>query len=215
GYERGWLKGDVVAGMTVAAYLVPQVMAYSIIVGLPAVAGLWAALAPLAVYFVLGTSRKMSIGPETTTSLMTAAGVGALVGVAGGPERYAEVAAILAIGVGLVCIVGFVGRLGFVTRLLSRPVLIGYLIGIAVLMMVSQLSKVTKVETEGEEIWHEIWSFIQNVGQIHLPMVLMAGAVLIFLFGAKWLIPKFPSPIVALLVAAGAVAILGLDKLGL
>ena len=156
GYERGWLKGDVVAGVTVAAYLVPQVMAYSIIMGLPAVAGLWAALAPLAVYFVLGTSRKMSIGPETTTSLMTAAGVGALVGAAGGPERYAEVAAILAIGVGLVCIVGFVGRLGFVTRLLSRPVLIGYLIGIAVLMMVSQLSKVTKVETEGEEIWHEI-----------------------------------------------------------
>ena len=215
GYERGWLKGDVVAGVTVAAYLVPQVMAYSIIMGLPAVAGLWAALAPLAVYFVLGTSRKMSIGPETTTSLMTAAGVGALVGAAGGPERYAEVAAILAIGVGLVCIVGFVGRLGFVTRLLSRPVQIGYLIGIAVLMMVSQLSKVTKVETEGEEIWHEIWSFIQNAGQIHLPTVLTAGAVLIFLFGAKWLIPKFPSPIVALLVAAGAVAIFGLDKLGL
>ena len=215
GYERGWLKGDVVAGVTVAAYLVPQVMAYSIIMGLPAVAGLWAALAPLAVYFVLGTSRKMSIGPETTTSLMTAAGVGALVGAAGGPERYAEVAAILAIGVGLVCIVGFVGRLGFVTRLLSRPVLIGYLIGIAVLMMVSQLSKVTKVETEGEEIWHEVWSFIQSTGQIHVPTVLMAGAVLIFLFGAKWLIPKFPSPIVALLVAAGAVAIFGLDKLGL
>ena len=93
--------------------------------------------------------------------------------------------------------------------------LIGYLIGIAVLMMVSQLSKVTKVETEGEEIWHEIWSFIQNAGQIHLPTVLMAGAVLIFLFGAKWLIPKFPSPIVALLVAAGAVAIFGLNKLGL
>ena len=215
GYERGWLKGDVVAGVTVAAYLVPQVMAYSIIVGLTAVAGLWAALAPLAVYFVLGTSRKMSIDPETTTSLMTAAGVGALVGAAGGPERSAEVAAILAIGVGLVCIVGFVGRLGFVTRLLSRPVLIGYLIGIAVLMMVSQLSKVTKVETEGKEIWQEIWSFIRNASQIHLPTVLMAGAVLIFLFGAKWLIPKFPSPIVALLVAAGAVAIFGLDKLGL
>lgn len=215
GYERGWLKGDVVAGVTVAAYLVPQVMAYSIIVGLPAVAGLWAALAPLAVYFVLGTSRKMSIGPETTTSLMTAAGVGALVGAAGGPERYAEVAAILAIGVGLVCIVGFVGRLGFVTRLLSRPVLIGYLIGIAVLMMVSQLSKVTKVETEGEEIWQEIWSLIQNAGQIHLPTVLMAGAVLVFLFGAKWLIPKFPSPMVALLVAAGAVAMFGLDRVGL
>lgn len=96
-YERSWLRGDVVAGVTVAAYLVPQVMAYAVIAGLPAVVGLWAILAPMLIYFVLGTSRKLSIGPESTTALMTAAGVGALVGAAGGPERYAEVAAVLAI----------------------------------------------------------------------------------------------------------------------
>ncbi|MDU0333727.1 SulP family inorganic anion transporter, partial [Enterococcus sp. 2CBP] len=118
----------------VAAYLVPQVMAYAVIAGLPAVVGLWSILLPMVIYFFLGTSRKLSIGPESTTALMTAAGVGALVGAAGGPERYAEVAAILAIAVGIVCLIGFVTRLGFLTSLLSRPVLIGYLIGIALLM---------------------------------------------------------------------------------
>lgn len=112
-YERSWLSGDVVAGVTVAAYLVPQVMAYAVIAGLPAVVGLWAVLAPMFLYFFLGTSRKLSIGPESTTALMTAAGVGALLEAAGGPEHYAEVAALLAIAVGVVCIVAFVARLGF------------------------------------------------------------------------------------------------------
>src|SRR5699024_12833354 len=92
-YQRGWLKGDVTAGITVAAYLVPQVMAFASIVELPAVVGLWAVLAPMAVYFFLATSRKMSIGPESTPEVMSAAGMGGLVAAAGGPEHIAEVAA--------------------------------------------------------------------------------------------------------------------------
>src|SRR5699024_6881133 len=158
-YRRSWLRGDLLAGVTVAAYLVPQVMAYAVIAGLPAVVGLWSILLPMVIYFFLGTSRKLSIGPESTTALMTAAGVGALVGAAGGPERYAEVAAILAIAVGIVCLIGFVTRLGFLTSLLSRPVLIGYLIGIALLMIVSQLGKITQLEVEGESTWDKVVSF--------------------------------------------------------
>ena len=79
-YERRWLRGDTVAGVTVAAYLIPQVMAYAVIAGLPAVVGLWAILAPLLLYAALGSSRQMSVGPESTTALMTAAGVGVLTG---------------------------------------------------------------------------------------------------------------------------------------
>lgn len=214
-YERSWLRGDIVAGVTVAAYLVPQVMAYAVIAGLPAVVGLWAVLAPMLIYFFLGTSRKLSIGPESTTALMTAAGVGALVGAAGGPERYAEVAAIMAIAVGLVCIVAFVARLGFLTRLLSRPVLIGYLIGIAVLMIVSQLGKVTKIEVEGESTWQEVAFFLGQLGQSHLPTVLMAGGVLVLLYVANWLIPRAPVALIALLFAAAVVAVFGLDRYGL
>src|SRR5690625_8025629 len=99
-YQRGWIKGDVIAGITVAAYLIPQVLAFASIVRLPAVVGMWAVLGPMAIYFVLGTSRKMSIGPVSTTVLMTAAGIRVLVGAAGGHGRMAEVAALLAIAVG-------------------------------------------------------------------------------------------------------------------
>ena len=214
-YQRGWIKGDVIAGITVAAYLIPQVMAFASIVGLPAVVGLWAVLGPMAIYFVLGTSRKMSIGPESTTVLMTAAGISALVGAAGGPEHMAEVAALLAIAVGAVCLIGYVGRLGFLTRLLSRPVLVGYLLGIALLMFISQLSEVTKVETSGDQSWQEVASFFQNIHNAHIPTVLMALAVFVLLFLAQWIAPKFPAPLLVLLVAAGAVAVFGLDRYGL
>ena len=74
GYRREWLRGDHLAGVAVAAYLVPQVMAYSGIAGLPPQAGLWACLGSLAIYAVLGSSRQLSVGPESTTALMTAAG---------------------------------------------------------------------------------------------------------------------------------------------
>ncbi len=156
-YERPWLRGDLVAGITVAAYLVPQVMAYAVIVGLPSVVGLWAILLPLLLYAILGSSRQLSIGPEASTALMTAAGVGALVG-AVGAERHAEVAAIFAIAVGIVCLAGWVLRLGFLAALLSRPVLVGYMTGIGLLMIVSQLGKVTKLDLDGGHPLLEVWS---------------------------------------------------------
>ena len=104
GYQRAWLRGDVLAGLTVAAYLVPQVMAYATVAGLPPVAGLWAAIAPLAVYALLGSSRQLSVGPESTTSLMTASVLAPIV--AGDPARYAALAALLALLVGGICLVG-------------------------------------------------------------------------------------------------------------
>ena len=102
GYRRGWLRGDVLAGLTVAAYLVPQVMAYATVAGLPPVVGLWAALVPLAVYAVLGSSRQLSIGPESTTALMTAVVLMPIA--AGDPVRYAALAAALALLVGGLCL---------------------------------------------------------------------------------------------------------------
>src|SRR6478672_2972359 len=146
-YERRWLRGDLLAGVTVAAYLVPQVMAYAVIAGLPPVVGLWTAMGPLAVYAVLGSSRQLSVGPESSTALMTAVAVGALV--AQGDQPYAEVAAALAVTVGTLCLLFWICRLGFVANLLSRPVLIGYMAGIGVLMIISQLGKVTGIHITG------------------------------------------------------------------
>ncbi|HJE52117.1 MAG TPA: sulfate permease [Tessaracoccus flavescens] len=214
-YERPWLRGDILAGITVAAYLIPQVMAYAAIAGLPAVAGLWAILAPLLLYAILGTSRQLSIGPESTTALMTAVGVGALVGAAGGPERYAEVAALLAIAVGLVCIVGFILRLGFLAALLSRPVLVGYLVGIAVLMITSQFGKVTKLTIDGDNPIAETRSLLAQITEAHLPTVIVAAVVLVLLIVMHKVAPKLPGPLIVLLLAAAVVAVFGLQRFGL
>jgi sulfate permease, SulP family len=117
-YERGWLRRDVLAGVTVAAYLIPQVMAYAEIAGLPPVVGLWAIMGPLLVSAVVGSSRQLSIGPESTTALMTASVVAPLA--VGDPGRYAALAAALALVVGVLCVIGWLARLGFLADLLSR-----------------------------------------------------------------------------------------------
>lgn len=189
GYEKAWLRGDVVAGITVAAYLVPQVMAYAYVAGLPPVTGLWASLAPLAIYAIFGASRQLSIGPESTTALLSAAAVGALV--AGAPvERRLEVSALLAIAVGLVCLVGWAARLGFLARLLSRPVLIGYMAGIAILMIVSQLGKVTGLKIAGDQPWQEVRDLASRAGEVKLPVLGMALAVVAFLVLLRRWAPK-------------------------
>ena len=211
-YQRGWLRGDVIAGVTVAAYLVPQVMAYAEVAGLPAIAGLWAVVAPLAVYALLGSSRQLSVGPESTTALMTAAAVGALV--AGDSGRYAETAAALAIAVGVLCVVGWVARLGFLASLLSRPVLIGYLAGIAVLMIVSQLGKVTGIDTGGGSTFDELRSLATQLDQTHLPTLALAVGTLLLLFAVQHWFPRLPGPLIAMLLAAGIVVLFSLDRSG-
>ena len=97
-YPRSWLRGDPLAGVTVAAYLVPQVMAYAQVAGLRPAAGLWAAVPALVIYAALGSSRSLSLGPESTTALMTAAAIGPLA--AGNSSRYAALASSLALLVG-------------------------------------------------------------------------------------------------------------------
>ena len=102
GYRRAWLAGDLLAGVTVAAYLVPQVMAYATIAGLPPVTGLWAAVPALIVYVLFGSSKSLSMGPEATTALMTVVAIKPLA--AGDPARYAELASTLALLTGLMAV---------------------------------------------------------------------------------------------------------------
>src|SRR5690349_10436984 len=163
GYRRSWLRGDLTAGVTVAAYLVPQVMAYATVAGLPPVAGLWAALPALVIYAVLGSSTSLSMGPEATTALMTAIALGPLA--TGDPARYAGLAATLALLVGVMSVAAWLLRLGFVADLLSRPVLVGYLAGVAVIMIADQLSRVTGAPVTGQTFLAQAGSFAHGLGQ--------------------------------------------------
>jgi sulfate permease, SulP family len=212
-YERSWLRGDVLAGVTVAAYLIPQVMAYAEVAGLPPVVGLWAVMGPLFVYALIGSSRQLSVGPESTTALMTALVVAPLAG--GDPARYAALAAALALIVGGLCLLAWLARLGFLADLLSHPVLAGYMAGIAVFMIVSQLTKITGVPVEGESLVSDVGSFLSGLDRMHLPTLVMSAAVLAFLLFGAWLWPKAPVPLVGMLLAAGVVAAFSLQDRGI
>ncbi|MCU1537341.1 MAG: conserved rane protein of unknown function [Humibacillus sp.] len=215
-YDRAFLRGDVLAGVTVAAYLVPQVLAYAEVAGLPTVAGLWAVGPGLLVYALVGSSRQLSVGPESTTALMTAAGVGALVTAAGGVLARGEAAALLAIAVGVVCLVGWVARLGFLSQLLSRPVLVGYMAGIAALMVVSQLGKVTGLQVVGDSFLQELGYAATHLRDVHVPTLVVAVVVLAVLLGFQRLRPHWPGPLVGMLGATLVVHVLRLDaSLGL
>ncbi|MFI1727744.1 SulP family inorganic anion transporter [Streptomyces acidicola] len=212
GYRRSWLRADVLAGVTVAAYLVPQVMAYAAVAGLPPVAGLWAILPATALYALLGSSRLLSVGPESTTALMTATVVGPLA--AGDPDRYAMLAATLAMAVGLLCAAAWALRLGFVADLLSRPILIGYLAGVALIMIVDQLPKLTGVETEGSGFFPQLWSFVRNVSALHPATLVLSVAATAFLFVAARAryVRVVPGPLLAVVLGTAAVVAFDLDE---
>ncbi|MER5940416.1 sulfate permease [Streptomyces sp. NPDC001928] len=209
GYRRSWLRGDILAGVTVAAYLVPQVMAYAGVAGLPPVAGLWAILPALALYALFGSSRLLSVGPESTTALMTATVVGPLA--AGDPDRYATLAVTLAVTVGLLCLVARAVRLGFLADLLSRPVLIGYLAGVALIMMADQLPKLTGVGTAETKFFPQLWSFAGNVPDAHTATVILSAAALLLLLLMAKYVPAVPGPLLAVVLGTIAVVVFDLD----
>jgi high affinity sulfate transporter 1 len=212
-YQRSWLRGDILAGVTVAAYLVPQVMAYAEVAGLPPVVGLWATIGPLAVYAVLGSSRQLSIGPESTTALMTAVVLMPIA--AGDPARYATLAVTLALLVGGICLLGRLARLGFLADLLSKPVLVGYMAGVSVIMIAGQLGKVTGVPVEGDEFVPQLGSFVRGLDQLHWPTTILGIVLVVLLFTLTRVTPRLPGPLIVVALAAVVVALFSLQDVGI
>ena len=206
GYRRAWLASDLLAGVTVAAYLVPQVMAYATVAGLPPVTGLWAALPALVGYALFGSSRSLSCGPEATTALMTLVAIKPLA--AGNPARYAELASTLALLVGLMAVLAWLLRLGFVADLLSRPVLVGYMAGVALIMIGDQLRHVTGVPVTGQMFFAQVGSFARGLSHIQPTVLAVSLSVLGFLLLLHWRWPRMPGPLLAVLLATVAVAAL-------
>ncbi len=211
-YPRKWLRKDVVAGVAVAAYLVPQVLAYSAIVNVPPVAGLWSALAAIIAYAVMGGSRVLSAGPESTIALMAGAAIAPLAG--GDPQRALSLSAALCLVVAGWCLIARVLRAGIVVELLSQPLLVGYLAGGAVLMIVGQLGKVTGTKVSGESIVDQIQSFLSVVGNTK-PLTLAVGlSTLALILVVRAVSPALPAPLIAVALATAVSALLGLAEQG-
>ncbi len=211
-YQPSWLRGDLLAGITVAAYLIPQCMAYGELAGLEPVVGLWAILPPMIIYTLLGSSSQLSVGPESTTAVMTAVAVAPLV--ARGDNNYASLTSLLAVIVGIICLIGYFAKLGFLANLLSKPILVGYMAGVAVIMIAGQLGKISGIKIESETVFGQIAEFFSQIERIHLPTFILAICTLVFLLVIQRQWSNAPGPLLAVLLATVAVSIFDLEKQG-
>lgn len=212
-YPRSWLRGDVVAGVTAAAVVVPQAMAYAAIAGLPLELGLYTALVPLGVYAVIGTSRVLSVTTTSTIAILTAH---ALEPVALGGDDAALVAAAgtLACLVGGMLALGSLLRLGVVAALISEPVLVGFKAGVGLTIVVDQVPKLLGVHIAKGRFAHDLAAIVAHVPDVSVPTLLLAVALLALQFGLQRLVPRVPASLMTVAAGIAATSAVGLDRLG-
>ena len=204
-------RAELLAAVTVTAYLVPQVMAYAELAGLPAEAGLWAAIGALALYAAVGSSPVLSVGPESTTALLTATAVAS---VPAGRHDPAAFATALALVVAAVCVMAWAARLSVLADLLSRPVLVGYLAGVGVTMIVSQLGRLTGIPGAGQETWDRVSHIAHHLDRAD-PATLALGLVtLVAMLVGSAVFPRAPVALAGLVGATAASVLLGLPDHG-
>src|SRR5262249_12440526 len=167
GYRASWLRADLLAGLSVAAVALPTAIAYPALMGLPPQTGLYAAILPPIGYALFGPSRQLMVGPDTATCMMVASAFLSL-GIAGVDERIV-IAASFAIAVGLACIAA--GMLGFgsLANFLSKPVLLGFLSGVALDLILGQLGKLTGLSLDAAGPLGPLPDFVAKLGRAHLP----------------------------------------------
>jgi len=201
-YERGWLRGDLIAGVAVAALVVPKNLGYAGIAGIPLQNGLYAAAAGAILYAVFGTSRQISTGPSSGLAAVAASAV-AVAGITGTQDVASFVAAItLASGVLFLLIA--VLRMGWIAQFLSRAVVTGFLFGAAIDVVIGELPKLTGTKVSGSNPLQELWSWLGTLGASHLVTVLVGVVALVVVFGVRVVAPKVPGALV--LVIGGLLA---------
>ena len=209
GYRRAWLRGDLVAGLVLTALLVPQGMAYAELAGLPPVFGLYATMVPLVVYALLGPSRILVLGPDSAVAPVVAA---AIIPIAGDDisERIA-LAGLLAVLVGVFCLAGGIAGFGFITDLISKPVRIGYLAGIAATVIVSQLPRLLGFSVDGNGLADDLAGLARGLDETDLASLALGGGALAFILVARRVEPRIPAALVAVVAATLAVKWLDLS----
>ncbi|MFN3597102.1 MAG: SulP family inorganic anion transporter [Rubricoccaceae bacterium] len=213
GYDRAALQGDLSAGLTVGVMLIPQGMAYALIAGVPPIYGLYAALVPLVVYALMGSSRQLAVGPVAMVSLLVAAGVSPLA--EGDPERYVALTFTLAFMVGVLQAALGILRFGFLTNFLSHPVLAGFTSAAALIIGGSQLRHLVGVDLPGSAPLPEIVvSLLTRLGEVHLPTLVLGLLGIAVIVGLKRWRKTFPGALAVVVLGTLAVVLLGLDGQG-
>jgi SulP family sulfate permease len=211
-YNRGWFRGDLVAGIAVAALIVPKNLGYAGIAGIPLQNGLYAAAAGAILYAIFGTSRQISTGPSSGLAAVAASAV-AVAGIAGIQDAASFVALITVVS-GALYLVLAVLKMGWIAQFLSRAVVTGFLFGAAIDVVIGELPKLTGTEVTGSNPLQELWSWLGSLGDAQLATVLVGGAALVVVFGLRVVAPRVPGALVLVVGGLAASWILDLDARG-
>ena len=213
GYQVAWLRHDIMAGLVLTTMLVPVGIAYAVASGVPGIYGLYATIVPLLAYALFGPSRILVLGPDSSLAAVILAVVLPLSG--GDPHRAVALAGMMAIVSGGVCILAGIMRLGFITELLSKPIRYGYMNGIALTVLISQLPKLFGLKVDSEGPLRDLWHLGQALfaGQGHWPsFVVGAGSLALILLLKPF--KRLPGILIAVVLATLAVSLFNLDQMG-
>src|SRR5262245_32513866 len=204
-YQRSWLRNDVVAGLVMTTMLVPVGVAYAQASGLPGINGLYATIVPLIAYALFGPSRILVLGPDSALAAVILSVVLPLSG--GDPQRAVAVGGMMAIVSGVVCVAAGLARLGFITELLSKPIRYGYMNGIALTVILSQIPKLLGYSVKAEGPMRQVLAIAEKIrnGNTNVAALAIGGSALVLILVLKrW--PRIPGMLVAVAAATAVVA---------
>lgn len=201
-YRKEWFRADLVAGLTVAAVVIPKAMAYATIAGLPVQVGLYTCFLPMIIYAGLGTSRPLSVSTTTTIAILTSAELDQIV--AGGDlQALLRASAMLTLVVGAILVLASLLRLGFIANFISEPVLIGFKAAIGLVIITDQIPKILGIHFPKASFLHSLLAIFHGIPEASLPTLSMGIVTMALLVGIERFLPRLPAPLIA--VAAGIV----------
>jgi high affinity sulfate transporter 1 len=212
-YQKKWLRADVIAALTIWALLVPEAMAYAGIAGMPPETGLYAAPLAMVAYAIFGSSRHLTVGPSSAIAALSFSVVVGLA-VPGSPD-FILLTILLALIVGVMLIGAGILRLGMLADFLSRPVLDGFVFGVALSVAIGQLDKIFGFEPEKTfDFLPGVLLFIRDIELINVPTMIVGLTSLALLFALHKYVPKIPAPLVVLFLSIGLSALLDFEAMG-
>ncbi len=216
GYRRSWLRRDLVAGLVLTTLLVPQGMAYAELAGLPPATGVYTTVVALLAYAIFGPSRILVVGPDSALGPLITAAILPLLGAGGDPARAVALSGMLALLMGALCIAAGLARFGILAQLLSKPVRIGFLNGIALVVFVNQLPKLFGFTTDASGLYDELSAFVRGVrdgATVPAALIVGLGSLAVILGVRRWN-PRVPGILLAVVGSGLATAVFDLTARG-
>lgn len=212
-HNKNFLASDLLGGVSVAALSIPVGVAYAEIAGLPPESGLYTAILALIAYFLLGSSKQVIIGPDSATVTLFATTI--IATSSGDAASAPQFMMLITVMTGILMFVAGVLKLGFISNFLSKPILLGYLNGVSIVLIISQLGKMTGLNLEQTGIFRRLFEVFQKADLINLPTLLLGIVSILFLYGVKKISVKIPSQLLLLAITALAARTFNFGSLGI